>query len=503
MWDNIRVALTLMFQWQSVLAMTIGVAVGICIGALPGLSATMGVALVIPLTFAMPPEVGLLLIAGIYNGAIYGGSITALLIRVPGTPASCATIFDGYPMTQKGQANAALEVAISSSVFGGVISALALLFIAPPLAEFSLAFGPPEYFWLAVFGLTIIVSLASESMVKGLLSGCLGLFVGMIGQDPVTARVRFTFGIPDLLGGVELVTMLIGLFSIPQALAMLENKLQSLTLDMANDVEQEKSPPMFHLFGELWRTYVRSSIIGTVIGVIPGAGANIASYIGYSEARRNSKNPELFGTGIPEGVAASEAANNAVTGGSLIPLLTLGIPGNAVSAIVLGGLMIHGLTVGPQLFTDNADIVYTFMLGMLFTNLIMLFFGYYGARVFVNVIRIPNNVLAPLVIVLSVIGAFAIRNSMFDVGIMLFFGLVGYLMEKFAYPLAPAVLAVILGPMAESNLRRTMLMGRGSIRPLFTRPICWVLIVLTVVSLAIPFMRRFKKGKGREGSLAN
>ena len=500
MWSNIVAALPLLFSLKGIIAMVVGVILGSSIGALPGLSATMGVALVLPFTFTMPPEIGLLLIAGIYNGAIYGGSITAILIRVPGTPASCATIFDGYPMVQQGRANEALEAAISSSTFGGVLSALALLFIAPPLAAFSLAFGPAEYFWLAVFGLTIIISLSSESLVKGLLSACLGLFIALIGQDPVTARVRFTFGITDLIGGVELVSFLIGLFSIPQALTLVEKHGQGIVLKGQNQ-ETLGKVRLFQHFPRLWRTYIRSSIIGTVIGIIPGAGANIASFIGYNEARRNSKDRDKFGTGLVEGVVGSEAANNAVTGGSLIPLLTLGIPGNAVSAIVLGGLMIHGLTVGPQLFNNNPDIVYTFMMGMLVTNVIMLVCGYYGARAFVNVVRVPNHILAPIVIVLSVIGSFAIRNSMFDVAMMLFFGVIGYLMQKGEYPLAPAVLALILGPMAESNLRRAMLMGGGSLRFLFRSTVSWILIIITLISVALPLIRNYQERNRKESSV--
>jgi putative tricarboxylic transport membrane protein len=495
MWEAILQALPYVFSLQGIAVMIAGTAIGIVIGVLPGFSAAMGLALAVPITFVMRPETGLLMLAGIYNGAIYGGSIAAILVNIPGTPAAIATSLDGYQMTKKGRANVALEAALSASVFGGVFSALALLFIAPLLARVSLAIGPPEVFWLAMFGMTVVVSLETGSVVKGLITGALGLLASTIGLDPVTARPRFVFGITGLLGGVDPVCAVIGLFSIPQAIRLAEKRSESIRAEIVSTGQEIKVRP-FHLFPKYWRTYIRSSILGTIIGIIPAAGADIAALIGYNEARRNSKEREQFGKGHPEGVIGPEAANNAVTGGSLVPALTLGIPGNSCAAVILGGLMIHGLTVGPQLFQHNPHAVYSFMLGMLITNIIMFVLGHYGARkIFVNVVKVPNNVLGPVVVVLSVIGSFAIRNSISDVIMMLVFGIIGYFMEKYGYPTAPVVLTLILGPLAEANLFRTISMGGGSILPLFTRPISIALMLITVGSFIWSLARDVKLGR--------
>jgi putative tricarboxylic transport membrane protein len=494
MWEAILQVLPYVFSVRGIAMMILGTAIGIVVGVLPGFSAAMGLALAVPITFVMSPEIGLLVLAGIYNGAIYGGSIAAILVNIPGTPAAIATSLDGYQMTKKGQANVALEAGLSASVFGGIVSALALLFIAPLLARVSLSIGPPEVFWLAMFGMTVVVSLETGSVVKGLIAGALGLFASTIGLDPVTARPRFVFGITGLLGGVDPVCAVIGLFSIPQAIRLAERRTENISAEIVRTGEEVKVKP-FHLFPKYWRTYVRSSILGTIIGIIPAAGTDIAALIGYNEARRNSKEANQFGKGHPEGVRGAEAANNAVTGGSMVPALTLGIPGNSCAAVILGGLMIHGLTVGPQLFQNNPHAVYAFMLGMLVTNIIMFFLGHYGARrVFVNVVKVPNNILGPVVVVLSVIGSFAIRNSISDVIIMLAFGVIGYVMEKYGYPTAPVVLTLILGPLAEANLFRTISMGGGSIRPLFTRPISIAFMLITIVSLVASLIRDFRLG---------
>lgn len=492
MWALIYSLLPEVFSLVSILIMTFGVALGILFGAMPGLSAAMGVALLIPITFGMTAAHGLTLLGSIYIGAIYGGSISAILIRVPGTPASIATIFDGYKMTENGEADKALKISITSSFVGGLLSAIALLLISPLLARIALSFGPAEYFWVAIFGLSIIVSLCTDNPIKGLLSAGFGLFIGVIGMDPIIATERFTFGYIGLLNGVPIVVMLIGLFSIPQALEMIEGK----ELNKAPFLMKRKKVigimELLREIKQIWVTYIRSSIIGIIIGIIPGAGANIASYMGYNEAKRWSKNSKKFGTGISEGVAASEAANNAVTGGSLIPLLTLGVPGNQVSAVLVGGLMIHGLQPGPMLFVKNPEVVYTFILAFMVANVIMLFLGYYGANLFVNVVKMPKSILAPIIIVLSMIGSYALANSFFDVMLMLMFGIIGYFMRKVNISSAPAVLALILGPMAEANIRRVILMSGGGYTKLFDGFLNWVLILLTFMSLAFAFYIFFK-----------
>jgi putative tricarboxylic transport membrane protein len=479
--------LAFIFTIKSIFIMFLGVGSGIAVGAMPGLSASMGVALLIPVTFAMDPASGLILLGSMYIGAIYGGSISAILIQVPGTPASIATSFDGHVMTKNGEADKALKISITSSFTGGIVGALALIFLAPPLAKIALSFGPDEYFWVAIFGLTIIVSLASDNPIKGFLSAAIGFFIGTIGMDPMIGNIRFAFGNVNLVGGINVVVLLIGLFSIPQALEMIEKGKINASFSIMKRKKIVSIREILRDIKSCWVTYIRSSILGTLIGIIPGAGANIASYVGYNEARRWSKNPKQFGTGISEGVAASEAANNAVVGGSMIPLLTLGVPGNNVSAVLVGGLMIQGLRPGPMLFTQNPDIVYAFMAAILFGNVIMLLLGYFGANLFVNVVKIPNNILAPIIITLSMIGSYALQNSFFDIGLMLFFGLLGYLMRKVNISAAPAVLALILGPMAEQNVRRAFQIG-GDATILFSSPIDWILIILSLVSLGFAVM---------------
>lgn len=494
MFDNVVLGLSIMMTWQNIFAMIGGTAGGIIIGGLPGLSCTMGIALLVPITFAMPPETGLLLIAGIFNGAIYGGSISATLVRVPGTPAAIATTFDGYPMTLKGEADRALELGITASTFGGVFSAIVLLLLAPPLAEISLKFGPSEFFWLAIFGLSIVATLSQGALIKGLISACLGLLIGTVGMDPITARARYAFGTPNLLSGVGMLPMLIGLYSIPQVLNFAGSVITKVQITDSGGRRILRRP--FQEFGKLWRTYIRSTIIGIIIGIIPAAGANIASLVGYNQAKRASKQPELFGTGHPEGVVGSEAANNAVTSAALIPLLALGIPGCPAAAVILGGIMIHGLNVGPDLFQRNPDVVYTFIMGMLVTNFIMLFMGFYGARtIFRNIPKVPRNVLGPIIAVLCIIGSFALKNSMFDVYTMLIFGFIGYFMEKYGYSLAPIVLAVILGPMAEANVRRAFQINSDWVSALFASPICILLFVISLLSVVSGVIAEYKGSK--------
>lgn len=490
MMDQILAGLSVALQPGNLLAVIFGTSLGIIFGSLPGLTATMGVALMIPITFGMNPVTGLITLGGIYTGAIYGGSISAILLHTPGTPSSAATIFDGYEMCKKGEAGKALAVATISSAIGGVVGALFLLFIAPPLARFSLRFGPPEYFAVALFGLTIICALTAKSLVKGLIAGLIGLLIGTIGMDPVTGYARFTFGRMEILEGIALVPALIGLFSISQILILTETALKK--------TQEERIHPISRIFISLRElktmlvTILRSSLIGTFVGLIPGAGGDIASFIGYNEAMRFSKNKEKFGTGWPEGVAASEAANNGVTGGSLIPLLTLGVPGNAVSAVFLGGLLIQGLRPGPALFVEHGSITFAFIMGLLLAKFALFFLGIIGCKLFVHVVRVSDSILIPLIFSLSVIGSFAIRNSLFDVFIMFACGILGYLMRRAKFHPAPVVLAIILGPIAERNLRRMLIMGLG-VQDLLTRPISLVLVILSIISIAAPLIVNWRE----------
>lgn len=488
--DNILAALPLLFTWQVILAMTLGTAIGIAIGALPGLSATMGIAVLIPLTFTMEPLTALGMVAGIYNGAMYGGAIPAILLRIPGTPAGIATVFDGYPMAQNGQGRIALKIALVSSSIGSALSALVLLLLAPPLALIALQFSPANYFWLALFGLLTIAVLLAGNPVKGLLAACIGLVIGMVGIDRLTGAERFAFDQLHLLSGIGIVVILTGLYAIPPAIDLAVNP----PMLIGERRELNRRPPGFR-----WRSLIpvwaRSSVIGVVTGIIPALGGNVAALLAWNEQRRSDPNKDRYGKGAPEGVAAAECANNADNAGTLIPALTLGIPGSAVAAVILGALLVHGLLPGPQLFRANAEITYGFMLAMLVTAGLMLVLGSLGARAFVNVLRMPPQLLAAMIMMLSVVGIYAINNSLFDVWLMLGFGLLGYVMEKLDMPTAPTVLAVILGPMAEEALRRALLLSGGDPAILFRGVISWILIGLIVLSIGAPLLRRLLKRK--------
>ncbi|MCG8560412.1 MAG: tripartite tricarboxylate transporter permease [Hyphomicrobiales bacterium] len=487
--EHLLSALPLVLQWHNILAMVIGTIGGIAIGALPGLTATMGVAILLPLTFTLEPLTALAMVSGIYNGAMFGGAIPAILLRIPGTPSAIATTFDGYPMMQKGEAGKALEIAVTSSAVGGMVSALALMLFAPPLVLVALAFGPAEYFWVAVFGLVSIAVLLGDSVIKGLLSVCLGLFLGTVGVDQITGVERFTFDSMHLVGGFEIVVLLTGLYAIPPALIMAEDAIRQSPPQVAQALLQ-RSTRLLSLCRTLWRTWTRASIIGVVIGIIPGAGGNVASFLSWNEEKRTAKDPTRFGDGAPEGLAASECANNADNAAALIPALTLGVPGNAVAAVILGALLIHGLRPGPELFTQSADVAYGFMLELFITSVMVFFLGRYGAPLFVHVLRAPKPLLVPMIISLAVIGAYSLRNSIFDIWAVFGFGLLGYAMERLRIPLAPAVIALILGPMAESELRRALIIGQGDVAALFSGPISIILVVLSVAVFASPVIRR-------------
>lgn len=467
--------------------------VGIVVGALPGLSAAMGVALLIPITFGMPADTALIALAGVYCGAMYGGSISAILLHTPGTSSAAATAIDGYQLTLQGKAGKALATATIASFVGGFLSTIALYTISPLLANLALKFGPTEYFWLSIFGLTIIAGVSSGSMLKGLISGALGLVISTIGMDPMLGIPRFTFGQNFLLEGLPFTATLIGLFSMSQVLVLAEKKIKDM------DKIKELKDKIYLNWKETKRilpTCLRSTVIGNVIGILPGAGGTIASFVGYNEAKRFSKSDIEFGKGNIEGVAGAEAANNAVTGGSLIPTLTLGIPGNSVTAILLGGLVIQGLRPGPDLFTIHGKTTYTFFAGFAIVNIFMLILGLFGVRFFAKVSTIKDSILIPIIFSLSVIGSYAINNRMSDVWIMFIFGIIGYFVKKVDLNPAAIVLALILGPIGETGLRRTLIMNKGDLKSLFSSTISWVLIILSVLSLLSPiFMAKFEKKK--------
>ncbi len=483
---HIFAALPHVFAPMVVASMVLGVIIGITVGALPGLSATMAIAVLIPLTFAMDPLVALGMIAGIYNGSMYGSSIPAILLRIPGTPAGIATVFDGYPMSQQGHGKLALTISLVSSTFGSGLSAVALIALAPPLAALALKFSPADYFWLAVFGMTTIVVLLSDNPVKGFLSACFGLIAGMVGIDPLTGAERFAFDNLNLLGGIHIVIMLTGLYAIPPAIDL---AVSGIARSASKLPKQEKSRDFRWL--PLLPVWIKSSVIGIIIGIIPALGGNVAALLAWNEQRRSDKDSDRYGKGAPEGVAAAESANNADTSATLIPALTLGIPGSAVAAVILGAMLVHGLQPGPELFEKNTNIVYGFMLAMLISSAILFIIGRLGARAFINVLKVPPLLLAPMILCMTLIGAYAIHNSMFDVFLMLAFGFIGFGMERLDIPTTPAVLAVILGPMAEESLRRALLISGGEFGYLFESVISWIIICTTLVTVFAPLIRHW------------
>ncbi|WP_028975190.1 tripartite tricarboxylate transporter permease [Spirochaeta cellobiosiphila] len=476
--------------------LVIGVTGGIIIGSLPGLTATMGVAILLPFTFGMSPTAALVMLVGIYIGAIYGGSIAAILLRTPGTPAAAATVADGNALVKKGKAGQALSMSAIASFSGGMISTIMLISLSPLLAKFALRFSAPEYFMLAIFGLTIIASISSKNVLKGFIAGFFGLFLATMGMDPVTSFPRFTFGNIQMLNGLSIIPVLIGLFAVAEALVQLEDII--LNKKEKSPVANRQIVSMKDVVSNL-PTIIKSALMGTFIGAIPGAGADIAAFIAYNEAKRSSKEPEKFGTGHLPGIAAPEAGNNGVTGGALVPLLTLGVPGDAVAAILLGALIIQGISPGPMLFKNNPEIVYGLFSSMIVGNILMLIIGLTCIRFFSRIVDIPKTLIVPMILILSIVGSFAINNNMFDVLVTILFGIIGYLMVKVEIPQSPIVLALILGPMAETNLRKAILMYEGSWRFLYTRPITVAFIVLAVFSLVTSIRVKRKAAANKAG----
>jgi len=469
------------FAFYPLAAIVAGVAVGIVFGSIPGLTATMAVALCLPMTFGVDPILGMSLLCGLYVGGISGGLISAILINIPGTPSSVATCFDGHPMAARGEAGKALGIGILYSFLGGLLSFAVLFFLAPPLARFALRFGPFEYFSVAVFSLSLVAGLAGRSLSKGVASALIGVAAGMIGMAPIDSYKRFTFGLTELDGGFDLLPVLIGLFATSEILKEAEASLHPQTVEV-------QTFRMTGFMGITWSefkaqtwNFLRSSTIGTWIGILPGIGGGTSNLLAYMAAKNSSKQPEKFGTGIIDGIVASESANNASIGGAFIPLLTLGIPGDTVTAMLLGGFMIHGIVPGPLLFQSNGELVYGIFVALLVANVVMLAMEYFGLRIFVRLLRIPKHYLLPVILAMCVVGAYGLNNRVFDVWTILAFGVLGYVLDKFGYPFVPLILGFILGPMAETNLRRGLMTSRGSVLPFLTRPISGLFLAGAVI----------------------
>ncbi len=470
-----------------------GTFLGLVFGSLPGLTSTMGVAILIPLTFTLEPVDAMGMMLGTYIGGMAGGAVSATLLNIPGTPSAIVTCLDGHPMVQQGRGAEALGWAAFSSGWGSLVSWVLLVTISPLLARLCTSFGSPEYAALAFFGLTIIAAISGKSILKGVIAGIFGITLSFVGVDPIWGELRFTFGSIDLMGGISTIPAMIGLFSIPQILRSCTAR-DNARVD-SKDLKLSKFVPSFR---EMWRqkwAILRASVIGVGIGIIPATGGNIGSFIAYDQAKRFSKHPETFGKGNYEGIIASEAANNGVCGGALVPMLTLGIPGDSVTAVLLGGLMIHGLRPGPALFSDTPDIVVGIFTTILVATIAMVLIQMVGIKLFVRILNIPVHYLSGILVVLSLVGSFALRSNFFDVLLTLGIGLFGYFFVKAGFPSAPVVLGLVLGSMFEGEIRRALRLSSGNPSIFFTRPISCVILLMGVGVIVPQVIKTYKEAQ--------
>lgn len=491
MFDLLFQAVTVILSPENLIMLLAGVLLGMLIGALPGLTATMGVAIFTPLTFFVPSEQGLCLLLGIYNAAMFGGAIPAILFNTPGTPAAIASTFDGYPMAKQGRGGLALSLSAIGSAGGGLLSMVAFTLFAFPLAKFALRFGPSEYFALSIFGLSMMIAVSEKSIIKGLLAGFLGLAIATVGLDPIHGATRFTFGVGEFVGGLTVIPILVGLFGMGEVLVCIS---ESDTFEKKVISEFGRLLPKWREIKQVTPSFLLSSVIGIIIGVIPAVGGDIASIISWEKSKRISKEPEKFGKGSLEGLVAAETANNSCIGGALTTMLTLGIPGDAVTAVLIGSLMMWGLQPGPTLFRDHSDLIYKIIVIMIFANFLALFFSLFRIRTMASfVAKLPSYILHPLIILLCIVGSYAIQLSMMDVWIMFIFGLIGFAFRKMGFPLGPIVLGIILGPLAEANLQRSLILSDGSWLIFLQRPISFLLLALSFISI----WGGFRKNKSR------
>lgn len=476
------------------LALLAGTLLGLIMGSLPGLTAAMAIALLIPLTFGLGPITGMGLLLGAFCGAIAGGAVPALLLNIPGTPSSVCTTLDGFPMVRQGRAGEALGLAISASFVGGVIGALFLILLAPPIARFALAFGPAEFLALGVFGIVIIASVSSGSVLRGIAAGLLGLAFSTVGADPMTGMLRFTADQPALITGIGLLPALIGLFAVGQVFQdILERAGIPPDATVTQDFNSARVP--WRTLFKSWKVMSVSTLIGVIVGAIPGAGGSISSFLSYDQARRMSDTPEMFGTGHPEGVIASESSNNATAGGALIPMLTLGVPGEVATAVLMGGLTIQGVRPGPGLFEQQAVLFYGILIAFLMANVVMFVTQLLGIRLFIRILKVPPRLLMPLILMFCAIGVYGVNGAVFELWLMFGFGVLGFFLNRYGFGTAPVILGLILGSLMESNLRRGLLVFGGDWSQFFLRPISAVLLVLASVFLCLVVVQARRKAE--------
>lgn len=472
--------------------MFLGVFLGIVFGAIPGLTAALAVSLALPFTYGMLPQEGILLLIALYVGGISGGLTSAILLNIPGSPASLVTCFDGSPMAKQGRQGEALAIGVLASLLGGLFSAVALILIAPQLAKVALVFGPWEYFTMGIMGLAVVVSLCSQDLVKGFIGAIIGLLIASVGMDPVSGVSRFTFGIWQMDAGLGNLPVLMGLFAFAEILSQLNSLRQKYNI---LSLKGMRVLPKKEHFTSFVPTYLLSAVIGTVIGILPGVGQSTASLLAYNEARSISKQPEKFGTGCEEGVIASETANNAVCGGALIPMMTMGIPGDTVTAILLGGLVVHGMQPGPLLFSTNQEMVGVMFVAYILSNIAMFILMMLLMKVFIRLLSVPMRYMFPFLLLMCMVGTYTVNNRLFDTWVLFVIGIAAYILVNCGFSLPPIVLGYVLGSIIESNFRTAMIGANGNVGELFTRPIALGLLAVAVLMVALPSIKRAKERK--------
>jgi putative tricarboxylic transport membrane protein len=491
--QSIPEALSIILTFEGLMVLTFGTMLGIILGALPGIESTVAVAMILPFTLTMSQAPAILLLLAIYAGSVYGGSISAILINTPGTPQSAATCLDGYPMAQRGEAGKALGWATIASVIGGLTSAIVLIFAAPQLAAFALNFGPIETFALILLGLTCIVSVSEGSLIKGLIAGFIGIFLSTVGGDPITGEARFTFGQFQLIAGFNLLAVVIGVFALSEVLTR------------AAALREDEKPlvdfhgivlPKLHEWKGRKKGLIKSVLIGNGIGILPGTGAATAAFISYAEARRSAPTRDNFGKGEPDGLIASEAANNAVTGGALVPTMALGIPGDAITAVMLATLTLHGVTPGVRLMTENPVLMAAIFSGFFVINVMLLPLGMLVSRMAAPILRIKEAYMLVMICLLCTVGVFFVRGNPFDLLVMAIAGILGFILRRQGYPMAPLVIGMVLGPTLEISLRQGLIITDGSFAAFFVgHPIAGVLVVAALGMLLLPLIRILKSWK--------
>ncbi|TRZ84195.1 tripartite tricarboxylate transporter permease [bacterium] len=487
-WDYLFQGFVTALSWQNLFWALVGSLLGTLVGVLPGIGPTSGIAILLPVTTFLPPTPAIIMMAAIYYGAMYGGSTTAIVVNIPGESASVPTALDGYELAKQGRAGPALGIAAISSFVAGTLSLFGLTFFAPALASVALAFGPPEYFALMFMGLSLVISLSQRALLKGLIATAIGLLASTIGQDPLTGDVRLTFGSEEMIAGVSFISVIIGLFAIGEVMANVEQAVTHI-------YEHKKLEwmPRWADIKQCWGAMLRSSVIGFFLGLLPGCSPSVTVFVAYDVEKRVSKHPELFGKGAIEGVAAPEGANNATVSGCFVPLFAFGLPTGPAMAVLLGGLMMYGLQPGPMLFKENPQFVWAVIASMYIGNVILLVLNLPLVGMWARIALIPFPILGPLIVVFSIIGAYSVRYLVFDIWVALIFGVVGYLMRKLGFPMAPMVLATVLAQMLESSFQQSLLISQGSFLIFFNRPIAAVFMVLAFLSIGRGIWLEFRE----------